>query len=113
MQSRCGPSHPEVRSNKKGFRCGSLEGVASWAYHLRIGLLVKIREMAKDSAIYGASNAVNAAIGALGFLLLTRAIAPAEYGTLALVVSLSGIFITLGTLSISNGMSYYFFAAEK
>ncbi len=69
--------------------------------------------MAKDSAIYGASNAVNAAIGALGFLLLTRAIAPAEYGTLALVVSLSGIFITLGTLSISNGMYYYFFAAEK
>ena len=70
---------------------------------------MSLRQIAKDSAVYGISNATNGAVSAVGGLLLTRALVPGQYAWIAIVSTLVGLISTFGILGTNSGVQLYFF----
>lgn len=57
---------------------------------------------------YGLSSGIAAAAAAVGMLLITRELTPAEYGALTLSITVVTLITSFGSLGISNGIQYYF-----
>ena len=68
-----------------------------------------LRQLGKDSIVYGIGGAISAALAFLLVPILTRIFTPAEYGALEMLLVISGFASLLLTLGLDAAQSFYFF----
>lgn len=71
--------------------------------------LKKLKELAKDSVIYGVTNAASNFVGLLLLPIYTRAFSPTEYGVIELISVSFSIGVTISGAQLESGVARYFY----
>lgn len=69
----------------------------------------QVKELFKDSLVYGLGNAIGRFIGIFTAPILTRILVPSDYGVMALLQTIVGFLIMLAGFNLNSGVYFYYF----
>lgn len=72
-----------------------------------------LTRLSKDTLLYGSAVAIGRSSTLFLAPILTHLFAPSEYGALALVQFMTGLFAVFAGLNISSGVGYFFFEKNE
>jgi O-antigen/teichoic acid export membrane protein len=76
-------------------------------------LFSDIKNLAKNSLVYGAGSVILKAIGFFLIPLYTRFLTPADYGIMAVTGSIESVLRIIITLKLSSAVTYFFFNTDN
>jgi O-antigen/teichoic acid export membrane protein len=77
------------------------------------GILERLIELAKDSLVYGLTNAAAGFVGLLLLPIYTRVFLPAEYGILALITATTQVLVLIVGLQTESGVARYYYEKKE
>jgi O-antigen/teichoic acid export membrane protein len=78
-----------------------------------VGTQLQLKKFGKDALIYGFGGIVAKSISFFLLPIYTRIFSPAEYGTIEMLVVISGLLSALLTMGMDSAQSYFFFKQQK
>ncbi len=75
-------------------------------------MIEKLKQLGKDSIIYGLGGVLARTIGFFVLPILTRIFTPADYGTIELLTTVSGFVHVFMSLGMDSAQTYYFYESR-
>lgn len=80
---------------------------------LAITMLKKLRELLKDTVIYGISGSIGKAIGFFLVPIYTRIFSPEEYGIIEIISTTLGFLEVIVVFNLNSALARYFYELEE
>ena len=78
-----------------------------------MAFLSDMRNIAKDSIVYGLSSSLSRMVTLITAPIVTRILEPADYGVVSLVQLAIGFFVIIAGMNIGSGLSYYYYEQKN
>ncbi len=76
-------------------------------------MIEKLKQLGRDSIIYGLGGVLAKAIGFFVLPIFTRVFTPADYGTIELLTTISGFVHVFMSLGMDSAQTYYFYENKE
>jgi O-antigen/teichoic acid export membrane protein len=78
-----------------------------------MSVIAHIKQLASESLIYGISGTIASSIGIFLIPIYTRIFSPSDYGIIALITTLTGLFSIFIVLGLDNSSARWFYDFDK
>ena len=78
-----------------------------------MNIISHVKNISKDTAVYGIANACAALIGILTAPILTRIFHPADYGVTALIQTTVSFLVMVAGFNLTSGVFRYFYEYDS